>query len=367
MKIGILTYHRAENYGALLQAYALFTYLRSRGHDVSFVDYWPKYHENYFKILSLKNLMRGSLLSKLLCLYNGTIWAIPRLRRKRVMQSFMNEQLGLLKQARYTTSDFCCSEYDVVVYGSDQIWRKQNLPGHKGFDYIYFASDNIVAKKISYAGSMGTINTTSEEDELLKQYYAKFSAISVRETPLRDYLYKLGFNTTVVLDPVFLLKPENWRSLYSSSQKKFPEHILFYNLLNNKQSRKIAEKLSAKTKLPIVEITKKYGIMQCGNRYNHDASVQEFLSLIDSASYIVSNSFHGVAFSIIFEKQFFATGMGARANRVLSLLKAFGIENRYIDDLKDIPNTIDYGTLKTGIEILRIKSEQYLINAIDNE
>lgn len=370
LKVGILTYHRAENYGALLQAYGMRTFLQQQGLNASFVDYWPKYHENYFHIFSVKRFKKSGVKAKIQYIFETVVFYGMKRRRKRNLQSFMKNQLGLPREIKYSSNKAVCNEYDVVVYGSDQIWRKQNLPGCKGFDFWYFGSDNVTAKKIAYAGSMGTINTTPEEDEQLKPYFERFSALAVREAPLKDYLAKMGLQATVVLDPVFLLNKEDWRKMYSSSKPALRhkgKYILYYNLLSNAESTAFANQLSRKTGLPIIEISKKYEIRQLGARYNHTASVQEFLSLIDHAEYVVSNSFHGVAFSVIFEKQFYAIGMGTKANRVQSLLASLGIEERYVESDVDLEKDIDYNWLKSRIADIRTNSLDYLSVVLKNE
>lgn len=370
MKIGILTYHRAENYGALLQAYALRTYLQQQGYEASFVDYWPNYHENYFHIFSVKRFKKSGIKAKGQYLFETIFFYGMKRRRKRNLQSFMKNQLGLPKEIKYSSKNAICNEYDIVVYGSDQIWRKQNLPGCKGFDFWYFGSDNVIAKKVSYAGSMGTINTTPEDDEQLKPYFERFSALTVREAPLKDYLAKMGLQSTVVLDPVFLLEKNDWRNLYLGEKKirkQKGKYILYYNLLSNAESTAFANKLSQRTQLPIVEISKKYGIKQLGRRYNHTASVETFLSLIDNAEYVVSNSFHGVAFSIIFEKQFYAIGMGKKANRVQSLLVSLGIEERYVDLGVDLTKVIDYNMVRGVITDIRTNSMDRLSVILKDE
>lgn len=364
-KIGILTYHRAENYGALLQAYGMSTFLKKQGYDVSFVDYWPNYHEDYFRIFSLAEFKRIGLKAKLQYLIQLFLGGVVRKRRKRKLQSFMKEHLGLPQGIKYSSKNAVCNEYDVVVYGSDQIWRKQNMPGCKDYDMWYFGSDNIIAKKIAYAGSMGTIQTTPQEDERLKPYFKKFSTLSVRETPLKDYLANMGLPSTAVLDPVFLLDKKDWRDLCSSNKPKQKDgYILFYNLLNNAESTAFVEKLSRETNLPIKEITKQFMKSQFSRRYIYTASVQEFLSLVDNAAYVVSNSFHGVAMSVIFEKQFYAIGMGEKANRVESLLSSLEIGDRYLMS-GDAPKTyIDYNSVNDRIAILKKGSVEYLKNAI---
>lgn len=332
MKIGILTYHRAENYGALLQAYALRTYLQSHGHEVSFVDYWPDYHANYFKVFSWNRFMAASWKGKIEYLLGATVWLCPKLTRSKQLQRFIHERLGVSGNPRYNEKTQATEHYDVVVYGSDQIWRKQNMGG-VGFDDWYFGAENVVAdKKIVYAGSMGTVKTTPADEAYIKKMMQHFQAISVREADLQEYLKSQGVESKLVIDPVFLLSKEQWLSVADQEKKKKEKYILFYNLLNKQESVLFAEKLSKETGLPIKEINKKKSFKHLRKRYISKVSVEEFLQLMHDAEYVVSNSFHGVAFSLILHKQFFAVGMRERANRVKSLLDNAGIPERYLED-----------------------------------
>jgi len=371
MKIGILTYHRAENYGALLQSYALLSFLRSLGHDVSFVDYWPEYHKDYFRILPHRRFRQVGVKHKALILYQAIVWGLPRLKRKRVLKHFMYTHLGVAHSAEYSSENEICSEFDVVVYGSDQIWRQQKLPGHSGVDYWYYGSENVRARKIAYAASMGASELAEEEKQKVRQLLNGFEALSVRESSLHDFLDLMGYSSSIVVDPVFLLTAEQWRKLYRSellSNTRKQKYILFYNLLNSPVSSSFAEKLSKLHNLPIVEITKKYGIKQLGGRYVQSASVPEFLSLVDNAEYVVSNSFHGVAMSIIFEKQFFAVGMGNKADRVQSLLQAFHIEERFINEIATVSeDMIDYTVLQNKREKYIQESKIFLKNHVGSK
>lgn len=363
MKIGILTYHRAENYGAMLQAYALRTYLQSLGHDVEFVDYWPDYHVNYFKIFSWDRFKRASWKGKIEYLLGATVWLYPRKRRSMHLQRFIHERLRVTGSPRYNEKTKATEHYDVVVYGSDQIWRKQNMGG-VGFDDWYFGSENVVAdKKIVYAGSMGTIKTTEKDDEYVKKMMRQFVHISVREADLGAYLNGLGIASQQVIDPVFLLSKEQWLEVADRQRAVQGKYILFYNLLNKPESVRFAEKLSRETGLPIKEVNKKMSFSHLGSRYISTASVEEFLRLIYDAEYVVSNSFHGVAFSLIFQKQFFAVGMGEKANRVKSLLDSAGLQERYVSDnktrAKDIRD-IDYSDVDEKLNKVIGKSKEFI-------
>lgn len=365
MKIGILTYHRAENYGALLQAYATMTFLRSLGHEVSFVDYWPQYHYDYFKLFPWFQVKKRRHIKKLLYLLKLVIWIRPRNLRKNNLIRFMHEHLGLSKYASYNKSSDSTERFDAVVYGSDQIWRKQNLGG-VGFDDWYFGSNNIKAdRKIVYAGSMGVIQSSIRDDEYVKTMMENFNNISVREKDLQTYLSSLGVQATLVSDPVFFLSYVQWKNLVGQYKQK-KKYILFYNLLNSKESLRVAETLKRETKLPIVEITKKMSFKHLGNRYQTTASVEQFLQLIDGAEYVVSNSFHGVAMSVIFRKQFYAAGMGERANRVKSLLEQINLSERYITDSYNFQmlKAIDYQIVSKAVDEMIISSRKFLKDSL---
>lgn len=361
MKIGILTYQRAENYGALLQAYATMTYLRSLGHEVSFVDYWPKYHYDYFKLFPWYQVKKRKHIKKLLFLLKLVIWVKPRFMRKKNLTRFMHEHLGLSEYPDYNESSDRTERFDAVVYGSDQIWRKQNLGG-VGFDDWYFGSDYIRAdRKIVYAGSMGVIQTSVRDDEYVRTMMGNFNNISVREKDLQTYLSSLGVQSTLVSDPVFFLSYAQWKNLAGQYKQK-RKYILFYNLLNTKESLRVAEALKKETNLPIVEITKIMSFKNVRSRYQTTASVEHFLQLIDGAEYVVSNSFHGVAMSVIFRKQFFAAGMGERANRAKSLLGQINLPERYITDSDNFQmfKVIDYQTVSKAIDEMIMYSRKYL-------
>jgi hypothetical protein len=368
MKIGILTYHRAENYGALLQAFATMTYLKSLGNKVSFVDYWPTYHSDYFKLFSWKKFFSGSIRTKMAMIIGILIWGIPRVIRKKRLQHFMHEYLSLSPQPRYTHSTDTTEQYDVVIYGSDQIWRKQHLGGVE-FDDWYYGSVNVLAnRKVAYAASMGKEETSDKEDEYVRRMMGNFAHIAVREGSLQEHLFKIGVTSTVVVDPVFLLTKEQWLQLAEPSEKH-GDYILFYNLLNSQQSTRFAKALSQHTGLPIIEVTKRLSLVHGGNDCIRTASVERFLGLLAGARYVVSNSFHGVAISLLFGKEFWAVGMGDKADRVTSLLASIGLSQHYVETtFQDslLKKSIDYLQVCRQLDQLIFSSKEYLKTSIQS-
>ena len=365
LNIGILTYHRAENYGALLQAYALRKHLQHLGHNVSFVDYWPKYHSEYFSLFPLRIFKKKGFKGKIKMLQKFVLWGIPKYIRKSRLQRFMYERLGLSRHPLYSGDECKTEQYDVVVYGSDQIWRKQNRGG-VGFDAWYFGSENVQAnKKVVYAGSMGVMSMDSEDESFVYQQMKNFDALSVREKDLQDFLLSKGIESLLVCDPVFLLSKDEWQQM-AFPQRLKKKYILFYNLLNSQESVSFANNLSQRTGLPIIEINK---VLTCSRflnrRYVSCASVEQFLGLIRDAQYVVSNSFHGVAFSLIFEKQFYAVGMKSRSSRVESLLASVELPKRYMPtDQSMSVIAIDYQIVNEKISKFVKLSQEYLSESL---
>ncbi|MDL2306173.1 polysaccharide pyruvyl transferase family protein [Bacteroides sp. OttesenSCG-928-D19] len=334
MKIGILTYHRAENYGALLQAYALKTHLEKTMENVSFVDYWPIYHFEHYKIFSKKKFCSLNLRGRIAYFVHFILWGTRKYIRKYKLSKFMKTYLSISGNIKYVTEQDICKEFDIVIYGSDQIWRKQNIHDCKNYNPWYFGSNNIQAhRKIVYAGSMGVIEVEDADKSFLIGHMNNFAAISVREEDLQILLNKLDFHPQLVIDPVFLLSKEDWEKLVMR-QPKLPntKYILFYNLLNTSESEQLANSLQEKLKLPVKEINMKLAFNCLNKKKISTASVEEFIQLIYNAEFVITNSFHGVAFSIIFKKQFYAVGMREKSSRAQSLLNLAGLDDRYIEN-----------------------------------
>ena len=362
MKIGILTYHRAENYGALLQAYSLRAYLQQQGHEVSFVDYWPKYHVEHCRIFSWEKFKSRDLKGKVNYLFYVVLWGIPKGIRKRRLQKFMHTRLGVGDAIRYPLDTDTTEPYDAVVYGSDQIWRRQSIHLNE-FNPWYFGAPNVVAKrKISYAASMGVIDTVGEEDEQIKTWLRQFDALSVREQDLKEYVDKLGFESLLVADPVLLRNKEQWRTLYKPVKQG--GYILFYNLLDSAESVRFAKALSRATGLPVKEINMVpswKGFVS--NNYIACASIERFLQLFDGAEYVVSNSFHGVAFSLIYEKQFWAVGFGKMKDRAVSLLNSVGLQERFCTEefsSSMLSRPVDYEVVSKNLDQMTAASKAFL-------
>lgn len=368
MKIGILTYHRSHNYGALLQGYALQTYLKKLGHQTEIIDYWPEYHADlyqlipHFKALSYKGKVKSILL--LLIGYSRI------LKRNRQYKQFIHKQFCVPHKPRYETKEAMNEiEYDLVVYGSDQIWRRSNFPLFKGFNDVYFGAYPInVKRKITYAASMGVIDVNDQDKPKLSQMLTNFDTISVREEELKQLVVDtMGHSVSLVLDPVFLLEKEEWLNLNphltSDSQDKY---IFFYHLTPSNEAIELTNRLEAHYGYKVIEIRGRVEPLLFGDRYLHTGNPIDFISLIQNAEIVISTSFHGVAFSLVLEKQFYALGMKNNSGRVQSLLDKLGISDRLLSDINqaNFEEKIDYDKVNTEIASLKQQSKNYLINAL---
>jgi polysaccharide pyruvyl transferase WcaK-like protein len=369
MKIGILTFHRAQNYGALLQTYALLTYLKRLGHKTEIIDYWPNYHENDYKILAhfhSKNLIHK--ISSIFYLIASLRRTIIRIKK---FKHFIESMFSLPNKPLYRKEeDLNEIDYDVVIYGSDQIWRNFNTPCFKGFDSVYFGvSLGKVKKKITYAASMGIIRLNQIDKNYLNLLFKNFDSISVREENLKQLVDDIaGKDVTVVLDPVFLLDQNDWSILSKLSKSKFPkDYILFYQLFHSNEAIELTNVLQQYYGYSVIEISSCVEPFLIGERYVQTCNPFDFISLIANAKIVVTTSFHGLAFALIFEKQFYSLGMQNNSARAQTILKNLNISDRYIVDVHqiNIRETINYIDINTKLAILKELSNSYLIKALE--
>lgn len=362
MKIGILTYHRAHNYGAMLQAYALLSYLRNNGHDVEIIDYWPDMHRVQYALI--KPIVGNSIISKIKCIIATTITFIRRYMRICKFEKFSQKYLNINSTIQYPMPDWGYLQYDCVIVGSDQIWRNHESDGkHIGFDPVYFCQHipkNI--RCISYAASMGIIQLNKEDKDILKNYLNRFSRILVRENSLKEAIDELGFESAIVVDPTLLLSKDEWNKFLPNKRFHTTKYVLYYELVKSKEAlvfaKHKAEELGCK--LLIMDATIPL-IPQ--RRHISYASPIEFLHAIRDAEFVIATSFHGTAFSVIFEKQFITIGLKKNADRVQTMLHQLDIEEHYQEHPQNVMD-IDYAQVKIRFSKLVANSMHLLLTSI---
>ena len=364
MKIGIITFHRAVNYGAVLQSYALCKSVRSLGYECEIIDYRSQFIEDYY---DLKHLLLPKNWKRLISyiISNGNL--SPNKER---FTSFLRDNHVLSKEIYNTHSDLLkCEEiYDLFITGSDQVWNYATA----GFDKAYFldfVTDS--DKKRSYAASFGFSEIPGEYINTYRELLKDFTMFSVRENAGEVIIR--GFSNTPVtvdLDPTLLLNQDSWKSLASlpndfpiSSPKRF---VLVYMIGEDIRILNLAKELAKKQKMDVIYITDRW----CNRRGVVNArrvTPSEWLGLFDKADYIITNSFHGTAFSVNFEKRFVVLGNNQgkkKASRIETILTDLGLQERLTYDQNDamavVCKSINYNSIKTHLQDRRNNSLQNL-------
>ncbi|MDD6082292.1 MAG: polysaccharide pyruvyl transferase family protein [Oscillospiraceae bacterium] len=349
MNIGILTFNDTLNFGAALQAYALQQTLENFGHNAEIIKYTNKYIENNEKLTSVFSI--NSIIKKIVMgkgLKNKEISF--RAFEDKYMHFGIEMNENVEKVNRY---------YDRFITGSDQVWNME-ITGNDWRFFLDFVDDN--KKKISYAPSFGNVEFPTVYYEKAAEILKKFHAVSVREESGRDTIKRIcGLEAKVVLDPTLLLSKSDWESRFNCNPIE-EKYILVYCPHNKKLVFDFVKKLKRQTGLQVVYLSISPRI-QTGVKTLYDSSPDKFVNWIKNAEYVVTGSFHGTAFSVNLEKQFFyePTGNGSRID---NLVKITGTQDR--DLTKTNFQKIDYNKIRPKLEALRKDSLDWLKNTVEN-
>lgn len=369
MIIKTITCHNVYNYGASLQAYALQHYLETLGNDVEIIDFQPWFLRKRYNLWESEYGKFGKL-CKFCPLFRIFAPIRNRLKfktwgRKAKFQAFTNDYLQLTQ--RYNTSDELRAnppQADLYVAGSDQIWNTE-LPNGK--EPAYFL-DFGTAKKISYAASFGVSTIDKQYRSFVKQELGNFDHITVREKTALDILQNLGFyDAAQVVDPVFLLNAEQWLELGSKAvdyQLPKNKYIMVYDFFGDERIAEFTAKLKKETGYEIVSLND-YSPRTYVDYNINDAGPLEFISLMANAGIVVSSSFHGSVFSLIFQKQFYVYSLkgSGSSSRMADLMNSLGISEHYNAE-KIMPN-IDYSMTNDKLKNQIEESKKLLQNYIE--
>lgn len=355
MRIGILTFHRAHNYGAVLQAYALQEFLRSYGHEAIIIDYRQPYIEKIYKCFSLKRCFSKNPLLILIKIARELKQYNSRKIKKEKFEAF-NYSFLHLSQPVINSGEIPC-DYDVYIHGSDQIWNPKLLGG---YDFVYFGMYKTAIKsiKLSYAASMEMKHFSLTDTQALCKGLANLSYISVREKKLIEFLApftnKLVVNT---IDPTLLASSDIWSVMCKKSITSMP-YILIYQVGKGTSVKEQAILFSKKIGLKVLSV----------NQMN--LSPEEFVCYIRYAKCIISDSFHATVFALLFNKDFYtmATGTGSDI-RFTGLLEELQLESRIVREPISQYNSINYSqmNIREKLEQHRSFSKEFLLKILSNE
>lgn len=321
MKVGILTFHRAVNYGAVLQAWALQTFLINKGYDACIVDYRCRAIEGNYKLISINKLLKLSFISSIKYFLSRITHFRVILNRNQKFKAFISNRLHLVNMQKV-------HELDAVITGSDQVWNPF-LTG--GLDDYYFLNVDIFKDKIKIAYAVSSEPQYIDNDFLEKSspYIQKIPNLSVRESNLKD---KLNIQDAIVcVDPTFLLTYDEWKVI-GENRVAEGDYIFVFEVVPSILTKRIARYLSKKYNLKIIFLSSGFKFLKRTTNLNFAIGPDEFVSLIRFARFVVTTSFHGIALSLLLRKQF-VVAPTKHMNRQMALLKKFGLDVRIITDL----------------------------------
>jgi len=361
MKIGIVTFEWANNYGALIQSHALQSVLMERGHQVEIIKYRPKIPASLLKRILAKNPKK--LIKKWLSLYHNYLF--NKFRRQ-----FLNRTSKTFRSIQ--SFELIKDRYDILISGSDQVWNPKWLDQITDMHKIYllsFLGNN--TKIISYAASFGTGEIDSFSPEWYKIFnteLSKFDAISVREKSGIQLVEKLTKRKDAVsiVDPTLLLNKHKYSKIISNRRirKKYVFSYMLHGYDNDASS--INSYIANKQNLNIINCNAKDSFLRKNYKF---PSPPKWLKLIKNARFVVTNSFHGVVFCLIFHKPFVVLSiqgeMGKMNSRIIDLLSAVGLKERIVnhDGLlmdKLVEKSINWEEIDTKVNSLRNEAFNFL-------
>lgn len=350
----VITLHQVDNYGTQLQALATQEKLREHFDDVVFIDYRRSdtYGFGLLESFAKGNPVRAAAIAPTL------------LKWRSVFGGFRRDYLSLTDKTYLKDTDFDDFEdvADVYIAGSDQVWNAGWNRGVIPAFYLDFAPKG--KPRFAYASSFGRSHLESEEVEATRHYIERFDAISVREDSgveiLRDqYGYRRAES---IVDPTLAMPPSFWRSIEPVCPVS-GDYILIYNLNRNVEFDRYAEGLSQRTGLPLYRFCTRYDqILRCGKSLVIP-EVLDFVSLVDHARYVLTDSFHATAFSMNMGTEPVCIYPKSYSGRISEFLRLVGSEQRHVcdrDDFGVIDRRVDFDRVGEILEEERQRADDFV-------
>lgn len=332
-RVGLLTFHDSDNFGSVLQAYATCRMLNQNGFECEILDLRKPEVKQIYRIFQPMNSKNSIANNAYNLMYYRQLYS-----RKKKFEKFRQEKIKLSKQQFSSGADIIVAslDYDAYVVGSDQVWNMDIID----FDIAYMLPFSDRSVRVAYAASFGPQKKNTTKVNEYKRYLEKFNLITVREKVAAETVSGvLGIEPEIVLDPVFFLNLAMWNELVSDRIID-KEYMLCYFAGGVTPEFDVFTRVLAKEKgLKRVLIIPEWKNVFRNGTFHYDTSPEEFLSLIKYASIVCTNSFHAVAFSIIFNKAFIAgTNFPGADSRISTLLDAANIQNcEYSGNNKEYP------------------------------
>lgn len=365
-KIGILTFHWADNYGAMLQAYGLKMWLSRQMYVPFIINYSLARLEGrdwlvpYMPLDTIKSRLKHAIWMFSRNILTGKGW----FQQKRNMRQFRENYLTADRKTLSRLQSLSDIDADVLIVGSDQIWNPDItfglLPAYFG------AFENAgIRKTIAYGASLGSNSLPGEYEAEFAGLLDSVDSISMREKGAAEYIRSRFHRQAVdVMDPVFLLNAREWIALESRPVQS--NYIFYYETEPNENMRRAACTLAEEKGLKVIALAYRVSWPPLPFHTVYSAGPSQFLGYIHRAEYVLTNSFHAVAFSMIFNKLFLVYNHSSRGARIGDLLSSLGLTERMAtqDHTPDIDGEIDWMELERRMSGRRKQSEDFLFDAL---
>ena len=362
MKAGVITFHSAHNFGASLQTWALQRVLKNNNIEASVIHYHPPIIDDLYNPLKGKEGFQKTI-AKLKLRYKN-----PRsLERYNNYTGFIQKHFDLIGDfTTYEELEAAKLGLDAYIVGSDQVWNNEHMGGFDPAFFLDFVEEGPI--KMSYAASIGKDYLLPIYHEKIKKSLKTFQSISVREkSAVKPVKRLVNREVDVVLDPTLLLPKEEYEDIKTvpSINEKY---IFVYMMEHNPDVIAFANRISTATGLPIIQRRpKKLFKNEIATCYT--SAPGDFLGLIENAEYVITNSFHGTVFSIIYETPFVSMLHSNTGSRTIDLLKSLDLESHLLykkEDFEDFSqfNIDNPEKLRKRILNLRQFSLSYLLDAL---
>lgn len=361
-KVGIVTYHKALSYGACLQAFATFYVITNKMNCYAeFIDYENKFESRQ---KGWNFLIKGSPKEIIMTIIKRILFKNEKCKKRAFLEFLKYQELSSVHTN--FIEDLNCLKYDILVVGSDQVW---NPKISNGIDDVFLLDFGKTSKKVSYSSSMGGYVLNKDDKRHFKSKLNHFDYISVREKHTEKQISSLvNKDIRILLDPTLLISGHEWRQIAN-------QHIIHYKFKKNKYILaftigEIGEEIvtaynyfSKKLGLPIYRIMlntyKPKGI----SKVISGATPYEFIDLIDNARFVITNSFHGTAFSINLNTPFVQIPVKNNNQRMSELLNFVGLKNQSLmkKNFSNIRTEIDFEEINKKLDDKRSSDLNWLM------
>lgn len=371
MRVGIITFHRAYNYGAVLQAYALSHKIKNFNDSVEVIDYYPQYFRKQYHMIPEVPYSKKAAKQQIKRIIGKILYNSKLKDRNYSFEMFINEYLPLTKES-YTSIkslEDAVKQFDVIITGSDQVWNDKCA----NFDRTFFLDFQASCKKCSYAASFGFDEVPSNLRNTYQKRLTGYSSISVREASGKRIIDELlNEEATVCCDPTLLLNATDWKQVIQDFNAPKEDYIFLYYVTTADSVRKYAYKLAKEKNCKVIALSCQVSFPEfsgdedrnLGFEVVNTCGPKEFIGYIANAKYVVTNSFHGTVFSLLFHKKFktqFIQDTKKRNNRVIELMEKLDLNGGNLaDEYCNIDDKIDWIDVDEKIQTYRENSIDYL-------